>query len=1488
MFFFEITSVQDPEEKDEAAKELEGQAYTAEAAPTTQLVPASGTETAPPAAQLDSAMSTVDATKQAAEILEEAKQQAAKILEEAKAKANQQFIRKSSSSDFKTPPRKPMVLSSPPSCASSESSNTRKIQHSLSKFWGSPEEQASNEPVLAMVEVPTRVKRSRAMQEVESLKMALEKQLVSAQPQEEEEEEEKDEAREELRLKKLASRGGRPKTSNLDLAVVPADAKRVDGQKRTRRELGAFEKMAMCKYIDENKVSHAQEKDLWKHCRIKFGITVQQAKDIYCKKNEWTKLVTKHQLGKRRGPKKGKRKRPPNAKVRAEGGGRKREFDQQVSALKHWLGVERSHGHYVSKRELLHEFCVLLTKLAEECAFKAKEEPNTKKAEDLNKQAQQALQRKEKLLNGKTSYGKNFTEKLIGWCNAKWMQKELSHTLSPLEAKVRAQLTYQHIDRVLYMMTAASKEELQEEDIIASPEELLKTRHLVSITMSDQVPLWAKSRGHKMIFAEQELVGLRYEEGDRMADLRKEIAAAQQQLSSKEQMIHGSTAAAEASEPKPKVAGMKTIRHESYEDKYRITYEARQKVSNLISDEAPIGEISGGLLVFGGPHQRLSNLSSTGTYLEDESFYVGDTLVEHHKGEACKTLKWAVALRNKHPEYFEDLEIMQQPSSNLDSVLMKWVSENHGKKEPHGILLKDCFAANFADEVRTVQYLQNQASVEILGHLTAQLQVTDTDVSRTFKSKFRRSLDEQRRKYKKEKGTEKGFSVGYEEIIVAALSAQKELQEENNNTNFVVKATVRNGLLAYTTNSKGEFKAIHDQPWHSEEFSMGSKRIPDSWLLNRFQWLENDVPIKPDFSLMGQATQVQDLIEWSNKPAPTPGNEPLEDDFDIPEDALIQPELLLPLENSLFLRLDPDLRRAALRREKLEKDYASVLEAAREKQAKNKTKQLPKKAARKFLSAKLLNEMSRKEALKSIIPKSTNKKKLGKKVLKAAAKKKCHKAGKGSLAKKALLSKMGPKKVLAGLPGKKAPPKDIPAIADKEKAPPKDVPAIADKEKAPPKDVPAIADKKAKAAKKNVDQEAEDTFSGQQVRVISLDAGEKCFGAKGQATKVKNGKVTIVMDHGIMHVQLDHLCLEEATWKAPAPFLPGNKVTRAALQTILEAIACMPLPFEEKPELEDDAEVLPLLASGFLEDQQIVIGWEWMKWQLKIPHEIMLLDPTLSYRMGLPASSSSAQGTKETIVALCKGITKLLVPCQGRLPDHWTLLIGERDAEEKDFAWRYKDSLKNIHQGCLKTAKQVISALTGQEWEEVVLEREKTFVQAGCDCGFYVLAFCEEEATQVEGPASRGWPERVKSAWEKRFPSIVKQLQAEFGKLNKVKLDKEEKEKALKAKKEKEKEVLEAKLKKFKDITCAAAVAAQALLDENSKYFRWQSLSSTAKHEIWVASCQSTGCSKCRYGKGCLACSLHALKYWLRRESEKKQKVPLVEGPGGGRDCGCN
>ena len=115
---------------------------------------------------------------------------------------------------------------------------------------------------------------------------------------------------------------------------------------------------------------------------------------------------------------------------------------------------------------------------------------------------------------------------------------------------------------------------------MADPASVVNSRKDFVLGMSDQVPLWAKAQPKKLLFSEAELSQALPGGGP---SLREELKAARTALEETLgedgplQVLGGSEEQAD-SKLKP---GSKVKRAHSEADKFRITYEARQKICGL-------------------------------------------------------------------------------------------------------------------------------------------------------------------------------------------------------------------------------------------------------------------------------------------------------------------------------------------------------------------------------------------------------------------------------------------------------------------------------------------------------------------------------------------------------------------------------------------------------------------------------------------------------------------------------------------------------------------------------------------------------------------------------------------------------------------------------------------------------------------------------------------------------------------------------------------
>ena len=944
-----------------------------------------------------------EAEKLREEIIKKAEEDAKKIREDAARGSSK--IRSQTSDDFRTPEdrirrtgsdaqaslvQSVSASSAPsPSPASSETTgagSSRKKQASLHSFLKSP---ASTSKVIPNPQFSKRVQESKEMRVLRNLQEKYDDEIMNK-------EEETSKAEKKIvSWREFGRMGGRPsqlaRSDVRGIAGGQRSNRRHPLQESRKKEFTAYQKKKIVEdinqKIDQGLLQDQGEKKFWPSEAKKLNISSERLRDIMARSSEWTFLVQKHQLSH-----KGKRIRKKDSKhQRASGGGRKREFQPQINQLKDWLYRERSAGHSISREDVIKEMESLIHQRAEQCIINAQQpnqHPESVKAWENEAKISHARIKK---LEASKSYRKQYGTSLINWIGAKSYTKEQSAEISPQEEKIRAQLTWQGIDHKLWLLGASPESELESANIVASPSAAIKHRPLLSINMSDQIPLWAKAMPSKMVFSEHELAGHSYQDRKRINEMREQIEAASQLIKKKyeEDGHHEPQIIGEVlPEGHQKLmSGSKTSRTESAVEKWRITYEARQRISNITGDGSPIGSVEKGLLIFPGSHASLDQLDDDSRYIKDVEYQVGDKITKHQKGSKCRVLQWAVKMRKDHPDLISKIDIMTQPSSNCDAIILSWVVQQQINREPASLFIRDCFSASFADEVRTVQYLGNQVPAEILGKLTQRIQVTDTDYARSFKSRFRHQLDGYRKDHRDSSKGKAGklYQVGYYDIIRGVVAAEDELRNQNHQDSWVLAATIRNGILAYLPDpSKGIMVPIADQEWASQ-FKAGSKRIPSDWLEHRLSWLQDGVPIKPDFNLSGRIKAAEDLIHWSYHGDEDDHKMKLEDQedqeegksedqktsdsiLDISDD--VDEEMLIPASNSLFLQISPHLRKQH-QWNKRRASYQEVVESARHKIQKTEDRASKREKlrsyARKMLKDKL-KTMSRSEAISEIMP----------------------------------------------------------------------------------------------------------------------------------------------------------------------------------------------------------------------------------------------------------------------------------------------------------------------------------------------------------------------------------------------------------------------------------------------------------------------------------------------------------------------------------------
>ena len=134
---------------------------------------------------------------------------------------------------------------------------------------------------------------------------------------------------------------------------------------------------------------------------------------------------------------------PKLFRSRALGAGRKNAFQPSLTQLKHWLSAERSHGHSVTKQDLLSAFLDFLSQEIRAREEALSTETDFSRTQQLEKELKPLRERRLELTEGSTEkYRENYKTKLVNWISARNLRPHLTTKISPLEEEVRTRLTW--------------------------------------------------------------------------------------------------------------------------------------------------------------------------------------------------------------------------------------------------------------------------------------------------------------------------------------------------------------------------------------------------------------------------------------------------------------------------------------------------------------------------------------------------------------------------------------------------------------------------------------------------------------------------------------------------------------------------------------------------------------------------------------------------------------------------------------------------------------------------------------------------------------------------------------------------------------------------------------------------------------------------------------------------------------------------------------
>ena len=279
----------------------------------------------------------------------------------------------------------------------------------------------------------------------------------------------------------------------------------------------------------------------------------------------------------------------------------------------------------------------------------------------------------------KPKFRDKYVSKLIEWIGAKHCAKELTAHLSPLEEKIRIQLSWMAFDYQLWLAGSSPLEALENAGVL-DPQRVLEMRKQIGpppIGIADQIPLWAKTSGKKFVFDAAEFSGSSASERKQFDLFRQDLVQAAELFKNLE--------------------------------------EKQQPVS--VKSQRPEG---------------CREMLLKRKFLETEEFTVNGIQIRHHRGDKSRLMFSLVELRKKHPECFENVEVCAQPSSKVDSVILSWSVQQQSLQQPYSVWSRGPFAAAFSESVLQCQSLASRFSAILLGKVTQKVQLTDTDFAATF------------------------------------------------------------------------------------------------------------------------------------------------------------------------------------------------------------------------------------------------------------------------------------------------------------------------------------------------------------------------------------------------------------------------------------------------------------------------------------------------------------------------------------------------------------------------------------------------------------------------------------------------------------------------------------------------------------------------------------------------------------------------------------
>ena len=348
------------------------------------------------------------------------------------------------------------------------------------------------------------------------------------------------------------------------------------------------------------------------------------------------------------------------------------------------------------------------------------------------------------------------------------------------------------------------------------------------VIMSDQIPYWVKIGREKQAYTQTELLTGRGRRGEKHLERHPGMS----------QKIGRADVEGEAV-PQTRQRG------DADAEKFRVTYEAAQCLSNLWSDggELSVRQLKP-VLVFPGAYARLSNIGEDGCFRKTERFVVKRKEIVRPQGSKAGSLMsgWR-QLRDHGTDFEKELvnkfDIYQQPAGFCDGVIVSWTAEARAAEVPQCLHVRDAFAAGWAESSMRANFLCQSLQVMIAGKMTPVMQLTDTDVSAVMKRaselKKKEILGENRERAQALGCKNPEVRCSKVDMLRICLAGHERVEKLNAETKNLLAGLRRNGFLRWKpdVNKKRLVRIDEVYPKMKQNMPERSHRVPESWWRRR-------------------------------------------------------------------------------------------------------------------------------------------------------------------------------------------------------------------------------------------------------------------------------------------------------------------------------------------------------------------------------------------------------------------------------------------------------------------------------------------------------------------------------------------------------------------------------------------------------------------------------------------------------------------------------